>query len=339
MAVGPRYIGATELIELIIALQASTMGMTIEQVQDRFGIGRRTAERRLAALQDLFVDDLVGELDPNGSGRKRWRLLGQGADRLISLQPDEIAALETALELIARDGRPDQAGLLRGLMEKVRALTPAWQRGRIETDLGALLEAEGLAMRPGPRPRIPREHVSILREAVLACRTVRLDYQARISGEHSTRDLHPYGFLFGSRHYLLARDPARGPAMRMFSLSEIQRVQLLDEYFERDEDFDLRAWAAQSFGVWQGDSFDVVWRVSPGAAAQAREYQFHPSQQLEDQTDGSLLVRFRASGLWEMACHVFEWRGELQVLEPPELRQTLVEFLEAVLEAHKEATP
>ena len=45
---------------------------------------------------------------------------------------------------------------------------------RIEPDLEALTEAEGLAMRPGPRPKINAEIVGALREAIITRRKVRL---------------------------------------------------------------------------------------------------------------------------------------------------------------------
>ena len=78
----------------------------------------------------------------------------------------------------------------------------------------------------------------------------------------------------------------------------------------------------------------MVWRFSPEAADDAGEYLFHPTQSAERQADGSLIVRFRASGLREMAWHAFEWRGELEILEPPELRKELVAMLERTLRAH-----
>ena len=53
------------------------------------------------------------------------------------------------------------------------------------------------------------------------------------------------------------------------------------------------------------------------------------------QPDGSLLVRFRAGGLREMCWHAFEWRGDLEILEPPELRDEFVKMLDAARETHR----
>ena len=57
------------------------------------------------------------------------------------------------------------------LIAKMRALVKRPVMNRIEPDLEALTEAEGLAMRPGPRPKINAEFVSALREAIITRRT------------------------------------------------------------------------------------------------------------------------------------------------------------------------
>ena len=52
--------------------------------------------------------------------------------------------------------------------------------------------------------------------------------------------------------------------------------------------------------------------------------------------DGSLIVRFRAGGLQEMAFHAFTWNGHLEVLEPPELREMLCGMAERAIGAQRE---
>ena len=327
-----RYSPAIELIQLMAALQGTSVGLTIDQLRERFDISRRTAERRLHAVAEAFPDDLVEQkLD---DGRKHWRLRGGRVTSLLRAEPAELAALDTAVQLIERDGRPDQAVALQALADKMRALARPDARPALDTDASALLEGQGVAMRPGPHPIIPQEVLEVLREAVLACREVEIAYRSRVRQRESVRTVRPYGFLFGGRHYLIAHD-LESDEVRMFSLPDIASVRMSDEYFERPEDFDLGAHAARSFGVWQEEPVDVVWRFTGTAARDALEYQFHPSQQVEEQPDGSVLVRFHAGGLWEMAFHLVTWRDQVEIIEPESLRATLVELLETVLATHR----
>ncbi len=327
----PRYASATELLQLVIALQGTSVGLTLEAICERFDVTRKTAERRLNAVRELFPNAI--ESQTLGDRRKYWRLRGGLAAGLIRVDPVELTALDAALERVEREGRPDQAQALRSLSEKVRALGVPARLPALETDAEALLEGEGLAMRPGPRPKIPIEIVSVLREALLARRVVRLEYRSRIKQEESSRIVHPYGFLFGGRHYLIAHDTEAGD-VRMFSLSNILGAELAADSFERPDDFDLGVYAVRSFGVYQDEPRNVVWRFRPEAAANAIEYEFHPTQRVEREPDGSLLVRFRAGGLWEMAWHLFQWRGDVEIVEPEELRETLREMLRDAVEVH-----
>lgn len=88
-------------------------------------------------------------------------------------------------------------------------------------------------------------------------------------------------------------------------------------------DFSLSAYAERSFGVFQEEPFDVVWRFSPEAARDAREFVFHPMQTLDNEPDGSLIVKFRAGGAREMCWHLFTWGDAVEVLEPRHLREAL----------------
>lgn len=90
---------------------------------------------------------------------------------------------------------PIQAESTERIISKIRALLKRPAMARIEPDLEALTEAEGLAMRPGPRLKINGEIVSLLREAIITRRKVRLHYVYRGSGKRGFDIVHPYGFL------------------------------------------------------------------------------------------------------------------------------------------------
>jgi predicted DNA-binding transcriptional regulator YafY len=130
--------------------------------------------------------------------------------------------------------------------------------------------------------------------------------------------------LLGVRRYLVARDIAKPTSapLQHFRVEEIEAAEVLEESFEFDQDFDIRRHAEKGFGSFENSTEygDVVWRFSPEAAAHARRFVFHPTQTLEDEPDGSLLVRFKASGLLEMCWHLYAWGTAVEVLQPERLR-------------------
>ena len=97
------------------------------------------------------------------------------------------------------------------------------------------------------------------------------------------------------------------------------------EPFERDPDFDVERYSAQAFGAFfsEEEHGPVRWRFAPSAAPVARDFAFHPTQQMTDLDDRSLLVEFTASGWVEMAWHLVQWGSAVEVLEPLALKEML----------------
>lgn len=316
-----RYEKADNLLQLALELQAARQGLTLAEIEERCGVGRRTAMRMRDAISRNFPQ--LEEIAVDGR-TKRWRLPPGTLDRLVAFTAPELAALEAASKLLERDNRLDEAAELAGLSAKLRALLRPDVARRVEPDLEVLLEAEGLAARPGPRPRIQLDVVEELRQAIMACRKVRIQYHNRKTKVSKQRLVHPYGFLHGHRHYLVGwHENPKANDFALFALPHIGAVEVTDEPFERDISFDLNEFANRSFGLFQGEPMDVVWRFRPSAADDAAEFVFHPNQEMERQPDGSLLVRFRAAGDLEMGWHLLTWGDAVEVLEPRSLAEMI----------------
>lgn len=304
-------------------MQAARGGLSLGDIESKFGVGRRTAMRMRDALLRNFPQ--VEEVE-TGDRTKRWRVPTGTLDRLIAFSAAEMAALESAGRLLERDNRTNDAAELAGLSAKLRALMKPDVARKVEPDLEVLLEAEGLAARPGPRPRIDVTVVENLRQSMLACRKVKIHYRNRTTKKVNERLVHPYAFLHGHRNYLVAfHENPKAQTIALFALPHIQSVEITVETFARNPDFQLAEFAATSFGLFHDEPFDTVWQFSPAAAEDAAEFVFHPSQQFERQKDGSLIVRFRASGDLEMAWHLYTWGDQVEVLEPPHLAEMVAQ--------------
>lgn len=306
------------LLRLALDMSGTAEGFSLLDIQNRYGVARRTAERMRDALERIFSG--MEQANP-GETPKRWRIRNNILNKAIGFSAEELAALGTASQIAGRDNLTDLTSRLDSLATKVKASLSPKAKTRIETDLEALTEAEGIALRPGPRQNIPTAHLADLRHAIMACLKVQLHYRAGSTGQLSRQLVCPYGFLYGNRHYLVAystNDRARD--YRLFRLGNIDRIEITSEPFRRRKDFSLKGYAERAFGVFQEEPFDVVWRFSPKAAPDARQFLFHPTQTTEDQPDGSLIVRFRAGGALEMSWHLMTWGAEVEVIKPKRLR-------------------
>ncbi len=95
---------------------------------------------------------------------------------------EELAALNTGLDLMRRDDLAEPLARLQTLSAKLTAMIHPDAARRIAPDLEILTEAEGMALRPGPRQTIVPEIVAELRHAIIACKKVQLHYRARGTG-------------------------------------------------------------------------------------------------------------------------------------------------------------
>lgn len=328
-----RYGRLVDLVRLALQMQGRADGLSLDDIGQTYEVSRRTAERMRDAIRDAFPQ--TEELHEPG-GRKRWRLPPGTAGRLADPTIDDISALNRGAEIARQSGDSATADHLETLMDRLRARLPGPKRTRLEPDIATLLEADGVALRPGPREQIPIDILDSLREAILAGLWIEADHRARATGLLSRNArLGPLALLLGEgRQYLVAySDYAKD--VRLFALAGFERIALTGNVFERSEDFDLTGWMQRSFGIWQEDVYDIAWKFSPQAAPDARLYLFHPTQEMSDEPDGSLTVRFRAGGLREMCWHLFRWGDQVEILAPRELKLMFQDLLKDVAHGPK----
>ncbi len=164
-----RYERIENLVRLAVRLQGTPGGLTLDEIQADFSVSRSTAERMRNAVEAAFGPlELVDTDDP----KRRWRLRSDAVRRLVAIAPEELAELESAASSLERVGLEERAGTLREFATRVRAILRTKSLARIESELAALVQAEGLAMHAGPRPRLDTGLLSALREAITTRRWV-----------------------------------------------------------------------------------------------------------------------------------------------------------------------
>lgn len=319
------YRNAIDLLT-IAALAASARGVGLEDIQRVMERDYRTAQRAVRALRDHFPE--LEDFRDEETGKTRWKLPRSAIAQLLTPTADELAALSLAEEMLANGAGADQVKALRSLHGKILALIPDERSRRIEADEEALLLALGHAARPGPRP-IGCDTIDVaISTALKGCSRLRIRYRGWKDTAAKDRIVAPHGLLLGARRYLVAVDLKKiGGGIQHFRVDGIEDATVLPETFVRKEGFDLDEHAQRCFGSYQQQDgmHDVAWRFAPRAVPRAEGFQFHPTQVVEKQPDGSLMVRFRASGLLEMCWHLYMWGDAVEVLSPPDLARMVAE--------------
>lgn len=308
---------AQDLVRLARMAASRRHGVSLDDIGEEFGVSHRTAQRMTEALETVFTG-VEAEVGPDR--RRRWRVADPVLDRLQPRQETAVEALQIASRAARGDGRLRHAVALEELCDGLLARLTPRDALRTEADVEAVLMAMSSVTRPGPKVNLKPAVLDAIIESLRGPFRLRMHYGG---GDSPERVIEPHGLLLGHRSYLVARQPARGEDMLNFRMDRVRSAETLDESFSFAPGFSLGDYAAQSFGVYQDPAQygEVVWRFAPEAAARAAEFSFHPKQITEVQDDGSLIIRFHASGWLEMAWHLYQWGDKVEVVAPEALRR------------------
>ena len=320
------------VIDLARRMAASAEGLSLDEIARDMRVGRRTAERMRDAVLMLFpqVDEVS---DPPS---KRWRIRGGLSAFEQAPTATEMLELSKAATALRAAGEPARATALEGLERKLKAAMRSTTLNRMAPDLEALVRAETIAVQAGPRPSADEAMLTAIRAAVLAQQPLGFNY-SRPGAEPRRRSVAPCGVMFGRANYLVAADRETG-RIQTFRLDRMSHVAPQEGMAVPPADFDLGVFASQSFGIYQDEIEDVVLRIAPEGAAEARSWRWHPTQSFEDQSDGGVIVRFRASGMRELAWHLFTWGEQVQILAPQRLKAVMAGELAAAGRALERAS-
>jgi predicted DNA-binding transcriptional regulator YafY len=318
-----RHDKAAMVIDLARRLAASAEGLTLDEMARDMRVSRRTAERMRDAVFMLFPT--VEEVSDPPS--KRWRIRGGLSAFEQAPTSTEMLELSKAATALRAAGEPARAAALEGLERKLKAAMRSTTLNRMAPDLEALVRAETIAVQAGPRPSADEGLLTAIRGAVLAQQPLGFTY-SRPGAEPRRRTVAPCGVMFGRANYLVAADRETG-RIQTFRLDRMSSVAPQDGVAVPPADFDLGVFASQSFGIYQDEIEDVVLRIAPEGAAEAKSWRWHPTQTFEDQADGGVIVRFRASGMRELAWHLFTWGEQAVILAPERLKAVMAGELAA----------
>jgi predicted DNA-binding transcriptional regulator YafY len=187
------------------------------------------------------------------------------------------------------------------------------------------MQTEGYAVRQMPKYEIDNQKLDNVRTALQNSRKIIGTYNGK------QRIIEPLGMIYGDKIYLIAREKKKGKDIYTYLLHKFEDIRVSLETFDKG-DFDLQEYSNKSFGVYHGEILDVKLKFTPEAKAEAIRYNFHPTQKIKEEKDGSLTVTFKASGDKEIMWHVFKWGKDCRILEPKSLKNEYKKYLEDVLQ-------
>lgn len=163
-----------------------------------------------------------------------------------------------------------------------------------------------------------------LNHALAEQRKVRMVYRTQSrGGEINERVIHPYHIMPYVRSWQAIAYCEKRQQVLMFKLDRMDAVTLLDARYTIPADFDLAAYIGDTWGLLRGDAsepVDVVVQFDAIAGAWVGEEIWHPSQQVEQQLDGTVLFKVHIAVTAEFVNWLLYYGARVRVLEPEWLR-------------------
>ena len=314
---------AAEIIELAMMFQNSYGGLCIDDIQEHFECSRRSAERMKSLLFEMFPEKV--EEVPTSDKKKRWRFVKGTANMLISFTPDDFANFEY-LRMLSNDENRQKE--LDELIAKIKALTPQKNAMALETDIEAILESEGFAVRQYSRIKADKKVLDKLRQAMLSFKKVEFDYNTDKGLRHIV--LNPYGVIISDKYYLVGFNEYVND-LRLYKVDKLQNLIVTDDYFEKDEKFLLSEYCNNSFSIYQEEPMNITLEFDKSVAEDVLNYHFHPTQKIKQLDNGNIQVKFTSGGKLAICHELFKWGTFITIKKPAELRKYYKNYLTNVV--------
>jgi len=306
---------------LLRRLSGQRYGMTLEEMADEAGVSSRTIRRDLRAFERAGFP-LVERVEEQGL--KRWRLDGQSKLPELTFTFDQAASLYLGRHLME-----PLAGTLfwsssQQAFQKIRAMLGTDVLAYLDTFRAAFHQtAVGTSDYTKKADLIDQLMVGIEDQ-----KAVFITYRSLRATEPVTYDVHPYGLAFHRGSLYLVGWAPEHDKIRHLKVDRLSDAEATLVPFHRPEDFDLQEHLAASFGIYRGDGeVRVKVRFSSTVSRYVEESNWHPSQKLTSEPDGSLTATFRLDGTREIKAWILGFGRHAEVLEPEELREEMREEL------------
>ena len=321
----PRYSRAADILSLMILMQSRVQGVTLNDIMKEFSVSRRTAERMRDSL--MLAVPQIQKIENFKTREKYWGFPNSYMREIISFTPEELANLEKLKEYQKEQGFEDKEKLLDQTINKIRALSRK-KLPKLDNALEILMQTEGFAVKQMPKHKIDTDLLETVRNAMKENKKIKAKYNGK------DKVLAPYGLIYGSKVYLIGVEEDKGTEPYCYLLHKFSEIKLINETFDKG-DFNLDKFSKKSFGVYQGDLIDVKLLFAASAKDDVLNYYFHSTQKMKQNEDGTVTVKFKASGEYEIMWHLFRWGCDVKVLAPTSLKKQYIELLENTMKHQK----
>jgi predicted DNA-binding transcriptional regulator YafY len=174
--------------------------------------------------------------------------------------------------------------------------------------------------------------------AILRKQIVTVNYY--LLGEHKyiVTDLSPYHLMYNNQTWYVLGMSSYHNGISSFKLKHIKELKTLDKCFIEDKNFNVSDYLGRAWSMMpEGNLYNVKLRFLPEVAFSVAETQWHSTQTVTFEDDGSAIIEFRVDGLNEIIWWILGYGDQVQVLAPRVLRQRILEIAKNTVQKNEKS--
>ncbi len=304
------------IVHILTTLQAGK-SCTVEQLAETFGTSRRTIFRDLKELQ------VIGVPYRYDSKRGAYTIDPQFFLPPIDLNHQEaLSLLILAYKIGAQIQLPYRNSALLAALKIENNLPSETRRF-----CNSILNNISIRLNPQAPMNLLDKTFKQLQKAIRLKRKVKILYHSFSEGRDIKLELSPYHLLYNQRAWYVLALSSLHNTVKTFELNRIRDIEVQNKCYIEQKSFNLadyvgRAWSMNP----EGAIYHVRLRFLPKIAAEVTEVQWHSTQKVTYESDGSAIVEFRIDGLGEITWWILSYGDQVQVLAPKSLRKRVLKI-------------
>ena len=179
---------------------------------------------------------------------------------------------------------------------------------------------------------VPLKHFQAAAQALLERRRLAITYYTRARDEETQRVVSPQRLVHYRENWYLDAWCHLREDIRSFAVDAIRAAQIVEQPAREVPAHDLDEVLGSGYGIFSGRATQTArLRFTPQRARWVAAEQWHPHQRVEFEADGSYLLEIPYSDDRELVMDILKHGPEVEVLDPPKLRERVRELLSETL--------
>ncbi len=305
----------------MLILLKSRGKMTLQEIADELEVSRRQVIRYREDLDKagIYVTSIPGKYGGYALDSKDY-ILG------LNVTNEEYLTLLSALEHLKYENFIGYSEL-KTLVDKIGAL----RENESNMDFDFYIKST----KSNYNFQREKEIWFDIKAAIISNRKIKILYKSA-KRDASLRVVHPYYiFQYKGSMYFAGFCEYR-QEMRDFKISRIKEYEILEEKFEKKNDFNLEDYMKNCFGIFKDEELFIELEIKYPMAQIVKEKIWVENQVIKElHNKDAILFKAKVRGMTEVKSWILSMGSDVKVIEPKYLKEEIQKEAEQLLENYK----